>query len=192
MSVLGIVLLSLLGVVILGVIVVVCWAISVYNKLIRLRNNAEEAYSTMDVYMKKRYDLIPNLVETVKGYAKHENQTLENVMKARYDSMNANTVEDKSKAENILTGTLKTLFSITENYPDLKANQNFRDLQNTLQNLESEIASSRKYYNGCVKVYNVKTEVFPSSIIARKYKFEKKSLFEITDAEERKAPKVQF
>lgn len=180
------------GAVLLLVLAVVLWYIGVYNKLIRLKNNAEEAYSTMDVYMKKRYDLVPNLVETVKGYAKHEKDALEGVMKARYSCMSANEPEEKAKYENMLTGTLKTLFSITENYPELKADKNFLSLQSNLENLEAEIASSRKYYNGCVKLYNTEIEVFPSNLVARKYKFEKKVLFEITDVEERKAPKVQF
>lgn len=192
MPIWGIVLLSLLGVLlILGVIIVV-WVISVYNALIRLRNNAEEGYSTMDVYMKKRYDLIPNLVETVKGYATHEKEALEKVMQARYSCMSADSPEEKAKSENMLTGTLKSLFAVTENYPDLKANQNFIDLQNTLKSIESEIANSRKYYNGCVKMLNNKIEMFPSNIVARRFKFEKKVLFEITNEEEKIAPKVKF
>ncbi len=178
--------------IVVAAIVIVVWAIKVYNTLIRLRNNADEAYSTMDVYMKKRYDLIPNLVETVKGYAKHESETLTKVMEARYSCMSANDPTEKAEKENMLTGTLKTLFNVTENYPELKADKNFTELQNSLKNLETEIAQSRKYYNGCVKVYNTKTEVFPSNIIARKFKFEKKVLFEIEDKEERKAPKVSF
>ena len=146
----------------------------------------------MDVYMKKRYDLIPNLVETVKGYAKHEKSALEGVMQARYACMSANDPEEKLKQENMLAGTLKTLFSVAENYPDLKANQNFIDLQDSLRGIESEIASARKYYNGCVRMFNTKIEVFPSNIVARHYRFEKKVLFEIENAAERVAPKVQF
>lgn len=184
--------LIIVGVVLFLIIAVVGWYISCYNSLVRLRNNAEEGYSTMDVYMKKRYDLIPNLVETVKGYAKQEKETLEGVMKARYSCMSANDPEEKAKSENMLTGTLKTLFSITENYPDLKSNANFISLQNNLQNLEAEIASARKYYNGCVKLLNIKIDAFPSNIVARKHNFEKKVLFEITNAEEKNAPKVQF
>ena len=180
------------GVILLTVALIVGWIIGCYNALVRLKNNAEEGYSTMDVYMKKRYDLIPNFVETVKGYAKHEKESLEGVMKARYSCMSANEPEEKAKYENMLTGTLKTLFSITENYPDLKANANFISLQNSLQQLEAEIASARKYYNGCVKLLNTKIESFPSNLVARRYHFEKKVLFEITEVEERKAPKVQF
>lgn len=180
------------GVLVFGIIAVVAWVISTYNKLIKLRNNVKESFSTMDVYMKKRYDLIPNYVETVKAYAKHENQTLEGVMKARYSCMNASTTEDRLKGENALTQTLGRLFSITENYPDLKANSNFTSLQNQLKGLEDEIANSRKYYNGCVKIYNNKIEVFPSNLVANKFKFEKSALFEVDSVEERKVPQVKF
>lgn len=184
--------LIVVAVVLVLIFAIVAWWISCYNKFIRQRNVVEEAYSTMDVYMKKRYDLIPNLVETVKGYAKHEKSTLEGVMQARYSCMSANDPEDKAKYENMLTGTLKTLFNVAENYPELKADKNFTELQNSLKVLESEIASSRKYYNGCVKNFNTSLEVFPSNIVARHYKFEKKTLFEIENKEERVAPKVQF
>lgn len=192
MSTLGIVLLAVFGVILFLVIVVAIYVVCVYNALIRLRNNAEEGYSTMDIYMKKRYDLIPNLVETVKGYAKHEEQTLEGVMQARYSCMTANDPEERAKSENMLTGTLKTLFNVAENYPQLQANQNFISLQNTLQSLEEEIANSRKYYNGCVKILNNKIEVFPSNLVAKRFKFEKKVLFEIPDEAEKVAPKVKF
>lgn len=180
------------GSVLFLILILVFWWIGCYNGLIRLKNQAEEGYSTMDVYMKKRYDLIPNLVETVKGYAKHEKSALEGVMQARYACMSANDPEEKLKQENMLAGTLKTLFSVAENYPDLKANQNFIDLQDSLRGIESEIASARKYYNGCVRMFNTKIEVFPSNIVARHYRFEKKVLFEIENAAERVAPKVQF
>ena len=192
MPTLGIVLLAILGVILLLVVVIAIYVVCVYNALIRLKNNVEEGYSTMDVYMKKRYDLIPNLVETVKGYAKHEEQTLEGVMQARYSCMTANDPEERAKSENMLTGTLKTLFNVAENYPQLQANQNFISLQNTLKSLEEEIANSRKYYNGCVKIFNNKIEVFPSNLVAKRFKFEKKVLFEIPDEAEKVAPKVQF
>ena len=184
--------LIVVAVLVLLVLLVVSYIIAVYNALVRLRNNADEAYSTMDVYMKKRYDVIPNLVETVKGYAKHEAKTLEGVMQARYSCMSANSPEERAKSENMLSGTLKSLFAVTENYPELKANENFLSLQNNLRNLEDEIANSRKYYNGCVKILNNKIEVFPSNLVAHKFKFEKKTLFEVSNAEERVAPKVQF
>lgn len=173
-------------------IIIPIWLISTYNKFIKLRNNAEEAFSTMDVYMKKRYDLIPNFVETVKGYAKHENQTLEAVMQARYSAMNSATVEQRIDNENVLQGALKSLFAVSENYPDLKANANFQDLQNTLKQLEEEIANSRKYYNGSVNVYNVLRESFPSNLVAKWFKFTKKPLYEVDSVEERKTVKVSF
>jgi len=184
--------LLVVGIVLLLVFIVGGWVISTYNSLIKLKNNKEEAFSTMDVYMKKRYDSIPNLVETVKGYAKHENETLEEVMKARYACMNATTANEKVKGENALTKTLGRLFKITENYPELKANQNFMHLQNELTDLEDEIASSRKYYNGCVKILNNKIETFPSNLIAKRFKFEKGVLFEVENKEERKTPQVKF
>lgn len=187
-----IMLIAIGGALILGVIGGVCWWISIYNQFIKLKNNVEEGYSTMDVYMKKRYDLIPNLVESVKGYAKHEKETLENVMQARYSCMSANTDEERVAGENMLSGTLKSLFAVTENYPELQANANFNELMNSLKNIEAEIATSRRGYNSIVKTYNTKCEVFPANIVAKHYKFEKKVLFEIADAEERKAPKVQF
>ena len=180
------------GIIVLLAIILIIWIWATYNAFVRLKNNVDESYSTMDVYMKKRYDLIPNLVETVKGYAKHEEKTLEGVMQARYSCMSANNIEEKAKYENMLTGTLKSLFAVSENYPNLKADQNFIDLQNSLKTLEEEIATSRKYYNGCVKTYNIKRETFPSNIIAKWFKFEKKVLFEIENVEERVAPKVSF
>jgi len=184
--------LLVVGILVVIILAVVGYVISVYNALVRLRNNAEEGFSTMDVYMKKRYDVIPNLVETVKGYAKHEAKTLEGVMQARYACMSANDPAERAKSENMLSGTLKSLFAVTENYPQLQANENFLSLQANLRDLEDEIANSRKYYNGCVKLLNNKIEVFPSNLVARRYKFEKKVLFEISNQEERVAPKVQF
>lgn len=187
-----IVLLVVVGIIVLLAIILVIWIWASYNAFVKLKNNVDESYSTMDVYMKKRYDLIPNLVETVKGYAKHEEKTLEGVMQARYSCMSANNIEEKAKYENMLSGTLKSLFAVSENYPNLKADQNFIDLQNSLKSLEEEIATSRKYYNGCVKTYNIKRESFPSNIIAKWFKFGKRDLFEITEVEERNAPKVDF
>lgn len=180
------------GVVLLLILSLIIWCISTYNKFIKMKNNIEEAYSTMDVYLKKRYDLIPNLVETVKGYAKHEKETLEKVMEARYSAMNANAPEDKIAKDNILSGTLKTLFSVSENYPQLKADKNFNNLSESLNKIEEDILNSRKYYNGSVKMYNTRREVFPSSIIARIFKFDKKPLYEVEDVQERKNVKVQF
>lgn len=191
MSIGLIVLLVILGLVVLVGVIFGVWVWVQYNAFVRLRNNVDESYSTMDVYMKKRYDLIPNLVETVKGYAKHEEATLEGVMQARYSCMNASTTAERAESENVLTNTLKSLFAVTENYPQLQANQNFLDLQQTLKTLEEEISVSRKYYNGCVKTYNIKRESFPTNMIAKWFKFEKRDLFEIAE-QEKVAPKVQF
>ena len=148
------------------VLIIVIYALKAYNGFIRMVNKIDEAYATMDVYLKKRYDLIPNLVNTVKGYAAHEQETLDKVIKARAAAQGAATVEDKIAGENALSGTLKTLFAVAEAYPDLKANTNFINLQQQLQNIEGEIANSRKYYNAVVRDYNTKTQVFPSNIIA--------------------------
>ena len=179
-------------IIIVGIIVIlVLWFISSYNRFISFKNKIEEAFSTMDVYLKKRYDLIPNLVETVKGYAKHESSTFEAVIKARNIAVNATTVEGKAEGENMLAGTLKSLFAVTENYPELKANQNFLDLQNQLQVIENDILNSRKYYNALVRDYNTLRESFPSVIVAGIMKLEKKPLFEI-ESEERQNVKVQF
>ena len=186
------ILLIVLGAFLLIGLIVAIWWIATYNKLIRKGNNVDEAYSTMDVYMKKRYDLIPNLVETVKGYTKHEGETLENVMKARYASMMAKNPEEKAHSENLLAGTLKSLFKVTENYPNLKADSHYTQLMNSLHSIEAEIASSRKYYNGTVKDFNNTFATFPSNIVARKHKFEKRVLFEISDPVERENPRIKF
>ncbi len=172
-------------------IAVISWVIGTYNALIKLKNLVEEGWSTIDIQLKKRYDLIPNLVETVKGYAKHEGETLERVIAARNLAMTA-TGDAKMAAENALTGTLKSLFALQEQYPELKANTNFMDLQNQLKFIENEIASARRYYNGTVKELNNKIEMFPSNIIAGFMKMEKRKFFELDSEEERKNVKVQF
>ena len=174
------------------VLILIIWFIAAYNGFVRLKNAIEEAFSTMDVYLKKRYDLIPNLVETVKGYASHEKETLERVMAARNAAASARTVEDKVQGENMLAGTLKTLFAVAEAYPDLKANTNFMQLQGELQRMEDEIANSRKYYNAVVKEFNTKRETFPSTIVAGMFHFEKQPLFEVASGAERENVKVQF
>lgn len=177
----------------LGVVaLLVLFAISIYNGLVRLRNLVEEAFSTMDVYMKKRYDLIPNLVETVKGYAKHESETLEAVIAARNKAQSATSPEAQIAAEGDLSQVMGRLFALTESYPDLKANTNFMDLQKQLQTIETEIAQSRKYYNGSVRTYNTKIEVFPNNLFAGMFGFTKKPMFEVTNAEERENVKVSF
>ena len=172
-------------------VIIICWYISAYNNLVRMKNLVEEGWATVDVQLKKRYDLIPNLVETVKGYAGHESGTLEAVIKARNAAMTA-TGDAKMAAENALTGTLKSLFALQEAYPELKANTNFLDLQSQLKRIEDEIASARRYYNGTVKELNTKIEVFPSSIVAKRMRLEKRAYFELDSAEERKAPSVKF
>lgn len=168
------------------------WAVGGYNGFIKGKNSVEEAFSTMDVYLKKRYDLIPNLVETVKGYAKHESETLTNVMEARNAAAGAASLEDKIQGENMLSGTLNHLFAVAENYPDLKANTNFLDLQNQLKSVEEDIANARKYYNAVVKQFNNRCEMFPSSILAGIFKFDRKPMFEVDAAEERQNVKVEF
>lgn len=181
------------GIIILVIVLVIALFFMVsYNGFVRAKNDCEEAFSTMDVYMKKRYDLIPNLVETVKGYAKHEQETLEKVIAARNFAQGATTIEDKISGENALTGTLKSLFAISEAYPDLKANTNFLDLQGQLKSVEEDIANSRKYYNAVVKLFNNKCEMFPSNIIARIFNFAAKPMFEVDSEEERKNVKVEF
>ena len=171
---------------------VVVWIFTTYNALIKLKNNVEEGFATMDVYMKKRYDLIPNLVETVKGYAKHEKETLTAVMDCRNNALKATNVKDKAQTESQLTDSIKTLFAVAENYPDLKANTNFLDLQQQLTSVEQDIANSRKYYNSVVKMLNNKVEMFPSNVIAKWFKFTKKDMFEVASSAERENVKVQF
>ena len=177
------------------VIGVVGWWIKTRNDFVRLKNKVEEAWATIDVYLKKRFDLIPNLVETVTGYAKHERQTLENVIAARNIAGNAKTVEEKAQAANNLTSSLRALFNmVTENYPQLQANSNFTDLQNQLKGLESELESARRYYNGNVKTFNTKIELFPENIVAKRMgeEYTKKPYFELDSEEERKNVKVSF
>lgn len=174
------------------VVLLVLWLVSSYNGFVRLRNKSEEAFSAMDVSLKKRYDLIPNFVETVKGYAKHEQDTLQAVINARNMAMNANSPEQKIANDNALSGTLKSLFALTESYPDLKANQNFLSLQNQLSRIEEEIAGSRRYYNGVVNKYNTKTEMFPGNILASLFGFKRKPLYEVNSEVERENVKVSF
>ena len=189
----GVIALIAVAVVLLLIVIFAVWWIKTSNALIRLNNKAEEAWASIDVFLKKRYDLIPNLVETVKGYAKHENETLNNVVAARNASGAAKTPEEKMQAANALNSSLKVLLNaVHEAYPELKADANFRDLQQQLKNLEGELESARRYFNGVVKTFNNKIQVFPSSIVANKKSYEKKKYFELDSAEERKNVKVQF
>lgn len=179
--------------ILLGIVVVIALFVgATYNSLVKLRNKTEEAFSTMDVYLKKRYDLIPNLVETVKGYAKHEKETLQSVIEARNGAVNSSSVEEQLQNEQGLTRALGRLFAVAEAYPDLKANQNFLDLQNQLKSIEGEIANARKYYNATVLDYNNKIEMFPSNIVAGMFNFKRKPMFEISNEEERENVKVSF
>ena len=176
-------------------IALLAWWIGTRNDFVRLKNKVEEAWATIDVFLKKRYDLIPNLVETVKGYAKHENETLKEVVAARNVAMNAKTAAEKVNAENGLTNSLRTFFSaVSESYPELKANSNFLDLQNQLKSIEGELESSRRYYNGVVKTFNTKLEIFPANIVGSRMgeDYKKRPYFELDSAEERKNVKVQF
>ncbi|MFZ5799397.1 MAG: LemA family protein [Desulfobulbus sp.] len=168
------------------------WGIAVYNNLIKLRNMKEEAWSGIDVQLKRRSDLIPNLLESVKGYMGHERGVLEQVTNLRAQSMNASTVGDKIAAESALTRSLGALFAVAENYPELKANQNFLDLQAQLAQLENEIQMARRYYNGTVRNLNVGIETFPNSIVAGMFNFSKAEFFEIEDEADRALPKVDF
>jgi LemA protein len=178
--------------ILLGIAVVLVIAIIVmYNSLVRLRVRVNEAWSDIDVQLKRRYDLIPNLIETVKGYAKHEKELFENVTKARANSMKAEGVAEKGKAENMLTDTLKSLFAVAENYPRLKANENFMELQKELSDTENKIQASRRFYNGNVRELNTKIQVFPSNIIAGMFGFDKREFFEAEESE-KEPVKVSF
>lgn len=185
-------LLALAVVVALGVIVGV-WAITAYNRLIRKRIRMENGWSQIDVQLKRRYDLIPNLVETVKGYAAHERQTLENVIKARQQAIDTSgSVAEQAQAENFLSGALRQLFALSENYPDLKANQNFAQLQEELVSTENKISFARQHYNDTVSQYNAAVESFPSNVVAGLFKFDRGEFFEVETAAEREAPQVRF
>lgn len=178
--------------IIIAVIVVVAfWLIGVYNGLIKLRNRTDEAWSDIDVQLKRRHDLIPNLVETVKGYASHEKQLFENVTKARSEAMQAKTPEEHAKAENALTATLKSLFAVAENYPELRASENFAKLQDELSDTENKIQASRRFYNGNVRDFNTRMQVFPNNLIAGILGFKKYEFFEIEEME-RETPEVKF
>lgn len=183
----------IVGIVVIGfAVVVIFWWISVYNKLIRLRNGCDKSWAQIDVQLKRRYDLIPNLIETVKGYAKHEKETLQGVVRARQQAIDASGMEGQAQAEGFLTQALGKLFALAEAYPDLKANQNFLDLQDELSTLESAIAQMRQAYNDAAVVYNNTCQVFPNSVVASMSSFEPRDYFEVHDPGVREAPKVSF
>lgn len=179
--------------IILGVLVIVLlYGISIYNRLVKLRNLVQEAWSSIDVILKKRHDLIPNLVKTVKGYATHERETLDSVTRARNQAIGANSVEAKEAAEKNLNQAMMNLFAVAEQYPDLKANANFQQLQAELSSIENDIEKSRRYYNGTVRENNTLVESFPSNIVANMYKFEKSKFFELENIADREVPNVKF
>lgn len=181
----------ILAIIIIIILVIVFYIISMYNSLVNARNKVKNSYSQIDVQLKRRNDLIPNLVETVKGYASHEKGVFENVTKARSGLMNASSVKEVSQANNALTGALTSLFAIAENYPELKADQNFKELQVELSETEDKISYSRQFYNDTVLMYNNKCEQFPSNIIAGMFNFKEADFFEVASGE-REVPKVQF
>ncbi len=174
------------------IVIAALWLAGAYNGLVRLRNQLENAWAQIDVQLKRRHDLIPNLVETVKGYAKHERETLEKVIQARNMAVSAKGVGERAEAENILTGALKSLFAVAEAYPDLKANQNFLRLQEELTSTENKVAFSRQFYNDSVLAYNTRIEVFPTNIVAGFFSFSRREFFEVAVEAERAAPKVAF
>ncbi|HOW97044.1 MAG TPA: LemA family protein [Kiritimatiellia bacterium] len=179
--------------IVIGVIVLVVLAyIGMYNSLVSLRNQVKNAWSQIDVQLKRRHDLIPNLIETVKGYVKHERDTLENITKARTNAMQASGAAAAGKAEGELSGAISKLMLVVENYPELKANQNFLALQEELSSTENKVGFSRQFYNDAVLRFNTKVETFPSNIVANMFGFKQAEFFEIQVATEREAPKVQF
>lgn len=173
------------------VVVILLWVIFVYNKLVTLQNRIENAWSQIDVQLKKRYDLVPNLVETVKAYAKHERETFEKVTNARAAMVNAKSVKEKASADGMLTGALKSLFAVAEAYPQLKANENFLQLQEELSGIESKIAYARQFYNDSVLDLNNSLAVFPSNLVAGSFGFKKRDYFQIEETA-RQAVKVSF
>lgn len=177
-------------------VVLIIAIVAMYNGLVTLKNRAEEAWSDIDVQLKRRYDLIPNLVETVKGYASHEQETLTKVVEARNVAMNAHNsnapLADQAQNENMLSSTLKSIFALAESYPDLKANENFAKLQDELSDTENKIQASRRFYNTNVRDLNTKIETFPSNIVAGTFGFAKRSFFELTDEKEKENIKVSF
>lgn len=184
-----------LGIFFAIVAVVLIYLVVLYNRFIRFENRADEAWADIDVQLKRRYDLIPNLVETVRGYASHEKETFENVTNARVRAVQAEVSGDPKevgKAENMLAGTLKSLFAVAENYPDLKASDNFKELQRELADTENKIQASRRFYNTTIRDLNTALEVFPGNVVASLFRFKEREFFEIEEAEERAPVAVDF
>ena len=182
----------MLWIILIIVVLLILFIISVYNSLVTLRQRVKNAFGQMDVQLQRRFDLIPNLVETVKGYMTHESDTLAKVTELRTAWAGAKTVDEKAKLDNELSNALKTIMAVAEAYPDLKANQNFESLQNELTETEDKISYSRQFYNDTVTKYNTKLELFPSNIVAGMFHFTAESLFEVDSAEARKNVKVDF
>ena len=183
----------MVALIIIGIIAIfLLYAVSIYNRLVKLKNLVQEAWSSIDVMLKKRHDLIPNLVETVKGYATHERETLDSVTRARNQAVGANSLEAKEAAEKNLNQAMMNLFAVAEQYPDLKANANFQQLQGELTSIENDIEKSRRYYNGTARENNTLVESFPSNMVANMFKFEKVSYFELDNIAEREVPTVKF
>lgn len=182
----------IIGIVVVVFLAVILGFISAYNSLVKLRNSVEEAFATMDVYLKKRWDLIPNIVASVKGYAKHEAETLQNVISARNVRYQDLSVEEKLEANKELSRGLASINVVAEQYPQLKANENFINLNNQLQRTEEDIANARKYYNAVVKNYNNKIQMFPSNIVASMFNFKRQTMYAIENSEERENVKVEF
>lgn len=174
------------------VVAVILWIIAVYNGLVTLKNRTDEAWSDIDVQLKRRYDLIPNLVNTVKGYATHERELFEKVTQARTQAMGAQSLDQKAQAENALSGTLKSLFAVAENYPQLKANENFLELQRELTDTEDKIQAARRFYNGNVRDFNIKIETFPDMVIAKQLGYAKREFFGLENAAEKEPVQVKF
>ena len=183
---------TFLWIVLAVIAVAVVALIAMYNGLIRFKVRVDEAWSDIDVQLKRRYDLIPNLVETVKGYAAHEQGTLQKVVEARAAAMQAGNTAEKAKTENMLSDTLKSIFALAENYPDLKANQNFLELQKELSDTENKIQAARRFYNGNVRDFNTKLQVFPTNIIGNMLGFKDREFFGIEDEKEKEAVQVKF
>ena len=186
---------STTGWVLLGIVVViVVWAISIYNSLVAMRQRTNQAFADIDVQLKQRHDLVPNLVETVKGYATHERGTLEAVVQARNAAIAAPGVEQKVAAENVLTGALRQLFALSENYPNLKANANFQQLQSDLSDIENKLAASRRFFNNAVQEYNTGIQQFPASLFAGMFGFAQRTFFDLgeTRPQLEQAPSVKF
>lgn len=184
--------LIILIIIIAAIVLFLLYGVSIYNRLVKLKTLVEEAWSGIDVQLKKRHDLIPNLVETVKGYASHEKETFQRVTEARTNALNAKTVEQQQAAENQLNRSLMNLFAVAEQYPELKANANFLQLQNELSAIEGDIEKSRRYYNGTVREKNILVDTFPSNIVAGIFGFAKSVFFELENQAERAVPNVNF